>query len=152
LSFPENPQLSTSSSEDDGRFVRYFQNLSGARLVFSASGYQSSSKFLSLNPGERVVLDVELQKAIPGMELADLAGLVTDQNGVGIPANVKLTKTDSSESVSGVCDKVGGIDLKVKAGEYRIEVSAPGYKSVVDTLSFEVGKTLVRTFTLERTP
>ncbi len=150
ISFPELARLKTTQTTSDGRFIRYFKDLSGARMVFSADGYESSSKFLSLRPGERLNMDVELIKAQVGREVSEFAATVTDESGQPLTATIILTRVDTGAAVTGLCDRNGSVSLKVAPGQYRLDVQAEGFQTRTDMLTFEVNKAVVRSVTLSK--
>jgi hypothetical protein len=147
ISFPDNADLKSSKTDNEGKFVRYFKNMSGARMLFSKEGYESSSKFLALKPGERVNVDIELKKST-GEALADFVGTITNEAGKGITATVTLTDLKTNESTVATADANGQVQIKVKEGSYRIEIKAPGLKSTTDQIQFLRGKTVLRFYSL----
>ena len=116
-------------------------------MLISKDGYDNSSKFLALKPGEKVTADVELRKAT-GQSLADFFATITDANGTGVTANVTLTNQQTAESVLATSDANGQLSVKVPQGTYKVEVKASGFASQNETLQFQSGKAVLRTFTL----
>lgn len=149
ITAPETPEIKSSTTADDGRFVRYFKALPGNRLVFSKEGYESSSKFLSLRPGERVTVDIELKKST-GENLADFVATITDQNGQGVAARLTLRRIDTGEISVVNSDAQGQLTMKVAEGRYLVEIRAEGFRGIGDQVEFTRGKTILRTFSLVR--
>jgi hypothetical protein len=148
LSFPESPDLKTSRTDSEGRFVRYFRSLTGTRLVVALEGYDSSSKFLSLKPGERVTSDIELKRASPGQQLTDFVATITNDAGAGVVSTVTLKNVQTQESTVGSSDNLGQIVLKVAEGSYELEISARGMNPIKETIEFQKGKTVLRSYVL----
>ncbi len=148
ISMPENGDFKASKTAADGKFVRYFRSLSAGRVVFAKEGFESSSKFLSLKPGERVTVDIELKKAT-GETLADFVATVTDASGRGVGARVSLKHVDTGEVTVGTADPTGQLNLKVKEGRYLVEIRADGYRAKGDQIEFQRGKTVLRSFSLD---
>lgn len=147
ITMPESSEFKASETNDDGRFVRYFKSLVGGRLLFSKDGYESSSKFLALRPGERVTVDIELRKA-SAQNLADFVATIVDDQGKGIQARVTLRNIETGELTVGNSDPQGQLGLKVAEGRYLVEIRAEGFKTMGDQVEFGRGKTVLRTFTL----
>lgn len=148
LSFPESADLKSSRTDADGRFVRYFKGLSGHRLVFSLEGYDSSSKFLAMKPGERLNLDIELKKTSLEEQIGDFVATVTDDKGIGIQAAITFINATTNTQISGSSDLSGNLNMKIPQGTYKVEIKASGYQTATDTLEFEKGKTVLRSYTL----
>lgn len=148
LSFPESADLKPVKSDADGRFVRYFRNLAGARLLFSKEGYESSSKFLALKPGERLQVDIELKKSTTEL-LADFVATIATAQAKGIPATVTFTNIQTGETTTALADASGQVILKLREGTYRIEMKADGFKTITDQIEFNRGKTVLRSYTME---
>jgi hypothetical protein len=149
ISLPESSEFKASQTDEKGQFVRYFRSLPGARLVFRKEGFETSSKFVSLKPGERLTVDIEMRKA-KGENLADFVASITDEAGIPQAATVTLTHTSTTEVVIGTVDQSGQLAMKVPEGEYMIEISATGFQNKRDQAIFTRGKTLIKTFTLSR--
>jgi hypothetical protein len=149
ISLPESSEFKASQTDEKGQFVRYFRSLPGARLVFRKEGFESSSKFVSLKPGERLTVDIEMKKA-KGENLADFVASITDEAGIPQAATVTLTNTSTTEVVIGTVDQSGQLAMKVPEGEYMIEISASGFQQKREQTVFTRGKTLIKTFTLSR--
>lgn len=148
FSFPESPDLKSFKSDADGKFVHYFKSLIGNRLVVSMEGYDDSSKFLSLKPGERVSAEIELRKANPNSQLADFVATVTSESGVGIVANVRLSNVQSGQAVLGTTDANGQIAFKVMEGNYRLDIVAANLRPISEIVEFQKGKTVLRSYML----
>ncbi len=149
ISLPESSEFKASLTDDKGQFVRYFRVLPGARLVFRKEGFETSSKFVSLKPGERLTVDIEMKRA-KGENLADFVASITDEGGTPQTAQVTLTNVATTEVVIGTADQSGQLAMKVPEGEYMIEISASGFQTRRDQSSFSRGKTVIKTFTLSR--
>lgn len=149
ISFPENPEFRPSKTNKEGKFVRYFRSMPGARMLFSIDGFESSSKFLALKPGERVNTDVELRRDT-GLAVADFIALLSDENGQAIEGSVTLTPTAGGEAISATSDATGQVNLKVTQGTYDVTISSKGSQSVKDQVTFERGKTVLRSYSLNR--
>lgn len=149
ISFPDAHDLKASKTDANGKFIRYFRNLGGARVVFSKEGYESSSKFLSLKPGEKVTTDIELKKSTNEV-LADFIATITNATGSGIAATVTLTDVQSNQSTVAVADGNGQVQVKLKEGSYRMEIKASGYKSLNERIDFQRGKTIIRSYTMSK--
>jgi len=148
LSFPESPEfLKPSTTDSSGKFVRYFKSLPGTRLVFSLDGYDSSSKFLALRPGERVVVDIALKKS-SGEAKSEFVATITQAEGRGIPATVTVTNLQSNQSIQGTADSSGQLHLKIPVGSYKVEISAPGYQTLDERIDFEKDKAVLRSYVL----
>lgn len=147
LSFPDSSELKPVSTDADGKFVRYFKSLPGARLLFSKTGYESSSKFLSLKPGERVTVDIEMKKSTTEL-MADFVATITDVQGKGVGATVTLTNVSNGETMTSVADATGQVVLKVREGSYRLEIKSQGLKTVNETIDFARGKTVLRFYSM----
>lgn len=147
LNIADNSDFKPSTTGDDGRFVRYFKALPGSRLTFNKEGYETSTKFLSLKPGERITVDIELKKAT-GENLADFVATVTDDKGRAVQARVSLRNVDTGELTVGQADPQGQISLKVPQGKYLVQVQANGFKTSGDQLEFTKGRTVLRNFSL----
>jgi hypothetical protein len=148
FTFPENPDLKGFRSDSEGRFVHYYKNLTGSRLVVAMEGYDASSKFLSLKPGERVTVDIELKKANPNNNLADFVANITNEAGLGLVANVRLTNTQTGQAVIGTTDSSGQISFKVMEGSYRLDIVAANMRPLNEMVVFEKGKTVLRSYML----
>jgi len=147
ISLPESVDFKPSMTGSDGKFVRYFKSVPGSRLLFAKDGYESSSKFLALRPGEKVSADIELRKAT-GQNLADFVATITDDQGRPLVARLTLRSIESGELTVGNSDPQGQLSLKVKEGKYLVEVRAEGFKSMGDQVEFSRGKTVLRSFSL----
>jgi hypothetical protein len=111
-------------------------------------GYDSSSKFLSLKPGERVTSDIELKRASPGQQLTDFVATITNDAGAGVVSTVTLKNVQTQESTVGSSDNLGQIVLKVAEGSYELEISARGMNPIKETIEFQKGKTVLRSYVL----
>ena len=150
ISFPESTELKSSGTDDSGRFVRYFRTLPGARLLFSKDGYESSSKFVALKPGERLNVDIELKKS-SGVSLAEFIATITDENGQGIETTITFTNLKTTETTVIRSDSnMGQVNMKIAEGSYRIEIKSTGFKTATDTIEFKKGKTVLRSYLLIR--
>jgi len=147
VSMPENADFKASETMADGKFVRYFKALPGSRLMFSKDGYEASSKFLALQPGERVSADIELKKS-SGENLADFVASILDEQGKPVAASVSLKNIETGEKILGTADPQGQLSLKVPEGRYLIEIRADGFRSIGDQVAFTRGKTVLRSFSL----
>lgn len=148
ISLPESADFKPSTTEDDGKFVRYFKSIPGSRLLFTKEGYESSSKFLALRPGEKVSADIELRKAV-GENLADFVATITDDQGRPVAARVSLRSIETGELSVGTADPQGQLSLKIKEGKYLVEIRADGFKTMGDQIEFARGKTVLRNFSLQ---
>jgi hypothetical protein len=150
LSIADRSDFKKSKTGDDGRFTRFFKDLSGVRLEFSKEGYETSSRFLALKPGEKITVDMALSPA-KGVNLAEFAVSVTDdQTGRPLVAQVRLKPLPTGEALVETTDPQGQITLKVPEGRYELEITAEGYRPLRETLSFTRGRTVLRSFGLKR--
>ena len=149
ISVPESPDFRPSKTDEAGRFIRYLKGILGARLVFKKDGFETSSKFVGLKPGERFTVDVEMKRAT-GENLADFVATITDETGNPLVAQVTLTNTVTNEVVVGSSDVSGQLSMKIPEGQYSIEVSLQNFGSKTDQAEFIRGKTVLKTFTLSR--
>lgn len=146
IDFPDQSGLKSSSTDRNGEFVRYFSEFRG-RIQFSKDGYNPSSKFLNMKPGESVTTNVELEKGTGG-NFGDLAITVSDESGQGVAAAVRVINLRTNESSTGQTDSSGKLNLKLEEGAYRIEIRASGYRGQRDRFEIEAGKAVLRTYTV----
>ncbi len=151
LSFPEIPDSKPFLTGSDGRFLRYMPAMVGARLFVTKEGYESTSKFLSLRAGERVAVDIELKKELPGQASADFVATFMQPTGTPAVLVVKLTHLISGQTLTGTTDENGQIYLKVPVGAYQMEAVLQGYETLQENISFEKGKTILKSYTLRET-
>lgn len=147
LSFPDASDLKSATTDRDGKFVRYFKTLPGARLLFSKDGYEASSKFISLKPGERVIVDIEMKKSTTEL-LAEFVATITSSENKGVSATATLTNTATGETTTAVADASGQVSLKVREGSYKLEIKADGLKTIDENIDFARGKTVLRFYTM----
>ena len=149
IHIPDNAEFTPSQTDAEGKFVRYFRSLTGARLVFKKEGFETSSKFVSLKPGERFSVDIEMKRAT-GENLSDFVATITDESGNPLVAQVSMKNTVTSEIVIGSSDSSGQLSMKIPEGQYSIEVTLKGFKTREDKAEFQRGKTVIKTFVLSR--
>ncbi len=145
LSFPDNSDFKTSTTDEEGKFIRYFKALSGNRMAISKEGYETSSKFLAMKPGERVNVDIELSKST-GEARGFFVATITDPDGLGLPAQITFTNMGTNENSAATSDAAGQVNLRVRPGSYQITIRAAGMQTITDRLEFEGGKTVLRSY------
>jgi hypothetical protein len=101
-----------------------------------------------------IVLSALLILPVPAaasQTLAALQGRVVDQSGAAIPA-ASITVRDAATGLtsSGMSDSEGRYHVPaIPAGSYEVTAGSTGFRSVrIESLTFEVGRTLVRDFQL----
>ncbi|PIR23389.1 MAG: hypothetical protein COV44_03040 [Deltaproteobacteria bacterium CG11_big_fil_rev_8_21_14_0_20_45_16] len=149
IGFPEQTNIRSFKTGEDGRFKRYYPLLEGARIQFSKDGYEPSSKYLSLKPGESVTIDIELKKGIKN-KIGNLVLNIADDSGKSVSASIVLRNLASNEETRGSTDSLGKLNIQLPEGQYQIEISAPGFNSRRDRLQIEAGKAVLRTYTVTR--
>jgi hypothetical protein len=116
--------------------------------VFSLDGYDSSSKFLALKPGERITVDVELRKANPLDQTGSFVSTITNESGAAVQATLYFLNQQTNQQLTGTSDSNGNVNLKLPQGTYRVEVRASGYRSVTETIEIQRGQTVLRSYSL----
>jgi hypothetical protein len=147
ISFPEQSEIRASRTDKNGEFRRFFPHLKGARIQFSKDGYQPSSKFYALKPGESVTANIELRKGDTS-QLGSLVLNISDQLGGGVAAQVVIRNLQTNETTSASTDSLGKLNLKLPAGRYQIELRARGFQARRDRLMIEPGRAVLRTYTM----
>ncbi len=150
ITFPESADIKSFKSDSSGHFLRYFKSLSAARMVFSKEGYEPSSKFLTLKPGEKISVDIELKRELPGQDLSEFIATLFNQSGEPLAATVKLTKKSGDSVVSGQSDLNGQLYMKIPVGDYTLTIQAEGFNEMTEALSFQKGRAILRSYTLTR--
>ncbi len=148
ISFPEQPQIRRTMTNDKGEFIRYFPNLAGSRMVFSKEEYADSTKFLALKPGESVKVEIELAKG--GVEMiGDLQVAVTKSDGTAvIGAEILVISEALKIENKGTTDSAGNFGLKLPEGDYSVEVRAPGFVTRKDMVQVKAGSAVIRAYGL----
>lgn len=149
ISFPESPELSASSTDKEGQFRRFFPHLKGTRVLFSRDGYQPSSKFYALKPGESVQADIELQKG-DATQLATLVMNITDEDGLAVAGARVIARQSGQDPAEVQADSSGRLRLNLNPGSYVVEIRAPGYQLTRERIQLEPGKALLRTLSLKK--
>jgi len=147
ISFPEQPELRSSETNERGEFTRYFPHLAGARILFSKEGYEPSSKFYALKPGESVRAEIELRES-SAVQSGKLVLNVTDEVGQATSVQVVIQNLRTNEQAQSQSDSNGRISLELAPGDYQIEIRADGYQSVRDRIQIESGKAVLRSYTV----
>jgi hypothetical protein len=117
-------------------------------MVFSKEGYEPSSKFLTLKPGEKISVDIELKRELPGQDLSEFIATLFNQSGEPLAATVKLTKSSGDSVVSGQSDLNGQLYMKIPVGDYKLTIQAEGFNEMTEALSFQKGRAILRSYTL----
>lgn len=147
ISFPDEPDLQASTTDSNGDFSRYFPHLKGARILFKKKGYESSSKFYALKPGESVKAEIELQEGNSDLQGSLVLNLIDGEgNAVIGEVLVRNLKTNVDSRVR--TDRSGKLTLPLTEGQYLLQIRAPGYQSVQDRVSIEGGKAVLRSYTV----
>jgi len=149
INFPEQANIRAFETDRDGNFRRYFPHLEGARMQFSKDGYEPSSKFLALQPGESIRADVELRKG-DSTRLGSLVLTITDEDGESLSAQIVLRNTQTNEQTTATADELGKLNLQVPEGEYSIEIRAQGFVPRRDRISIEAGRSVLRTYAVTK--
>lgn len=149
ISFPEQQQLKASTTSNDGSFTRYFPYFEGGRVQFSKEGYEPSTKFLALKPGESVNVTVELVKGA-GRSFGDFVVTVTDENANPIQATITALNLKTNEETKAVTDESGKLTFRLPEGEYSLEIRAKGFLPKRDRFDIQRGKAVLRTYTVTR--
>ncbi|MDB5036669.1 MAG: hypothetical protein JWQ35_197, partial [Bacteriovoracaceae bacterium] len=95
-------------------------------------------------------VDIELRKPTPGAELADFVASVSNENGAGLISSITLTNTTTGQVVVGNTDASGQVSLKVLQGRYRLDIKSEGMNLITETIEFQKGKTVLRSFSLQK--
>jgi len=148
ISFPEQPQIRRTVTNDKGEFTRYFPNLAGSRMVFSKEDFADSTKFLALKPGESVKVEIELAKG--GIELiGDLQVAITKSDGTPVVAAEILIGNEALKIENkGTTDSAGNFGLKLPEGEYSLEIRAAGFVTRKDIIQVKANSAVVRAYSL----
>ncbi len=148
VSFPEQPQIRQTTTNDRGEFTRYFPNLAGSRIVFSKEGYADSTKFLALKPGEAVKVDIQMSRG-GAEQMGEVKLSVTDAGGQPLAGAEVLVSNASTQAQSkGLTDAAGNLSLQLADGEYSIEIKAQGFVIRRDTVQVRAGSAVIRAYQL----
>jgi len=102
--------------------------------------------------GGVAMLSILLAASAHGQTMAALQGRVADSSGAALPgASVKARDVATGLTSVAAADAEGRYHVPaITAGTYQVTAEAPGFRAErIDSLTFEVGRTLVRDFTLE---
>lgn len=147
VSFPEQGDLRSSETNEKGEFTRYFPHLAGARILFSKDGYEPSSKFYALKPGESVRAEIELREG-SAVQTGKLVLNIANESGQAAASQVIIQNLRTNEQAQSQSDAGGRISLELAPGDYRIEIRSRGYKSLSDRIQIESGKAVLRSYTV----
>src|SRR6187399_3329092 len=97
------------------------------------------------------MLSILMASPVNGQTMAALQGRVSDSSGAALPgASVKAREVATGLTSVAAANAEGRYQLPaITAGTYQVTAEAPGFRSErIESLTFEVGRTLVRDFQL----
>jgi hypothetical protein len=138
------PESDTTSITAGNGFYR-FAKLTGGPVTIRVTkpGYERQILTPTISPATTLTLDVSMVATTTGY----LIGTITDESGAAIvndpdttddDPHVKLRKAGGT-SVADILVPNGILDLRLSAGTYTLEFTAPGYTSVTGVAAVIVG-------------
>lgn len=148
IQFPNNSKFAEIATDRDGQFLHYYAGFDRNMLVFSKAGYAETKKFVALKPGEGIELEIELAKATAREEEGIISLTISDSRNKAVSALVTITRLSDREEKGYETSQSGELLKPLKAGQYRIHISAPGYKPETLTIEIAPKEKLIKQVTL----
>jgi hypothetical protein len=134
LEVGEGPEQKTRSTQTDAQGQYRFEEVPQERVRLRIQAEDFGEKVLEVGPRGSPPQESQLERLTP---MGELRGLIRSFSGKALSATIEITPKGQGDEKQSETNDEGRFEIELEEGNYKVEITADGYRTQTRTVQIE---------------